>query len=136
MVEKLEFITQQLTFSFIIEEFMTILSMGRDAGGAVTFVLPFSDTGFQTTLAQGVEQHFTVPFNTNSTYKKYSVIFSFDPGLRIYVALNATAEIPGSSFASTVSELNPTSRYVEYGDILSFITPDVAAYVNVKLYAI
>lgn len=114
----------------------TLFNMIRDINGYNGFGLPFSDTGFQTTLAQNVAQPYTIPLSISANYSKYIAIFSFDPGLRIFVANNTTAEVPGSSFASTVSELNPTARLVKGGDVLSFITPDTAAYVNVKLYAI
>lgn len=114
----------------------TSLNMVRDMNGFNTFGLQFSDTGFQTTLAANVAQSFTVPTISNVGQGNYLAIFSFDPGLRIFVARNATAVVPGGSFSSTVSELNPTSRFVIVGDVISFITPDTTAYVNVKLYAI
>jgi hypothetical protein len=110
--------------------------MLRDATCAVTYGIPFSDTGTQSTLAQNIAQTFTVPSNPNPIYPKKAAIFSIDPGLRVFVANNATATVPGDSFAATTSELNPTLRYVAPGDVISCITPDSSAYVNVKFYAV
>lgn len=110
----------------------TPLLMVRDLSGAITFGLPFSDNGFQTTLQQNLPQSLTIPEGN----EKYLAVFSFDPGFRIFVAANATATVPSASFSSTVSELNPASRLVMAGDVLSFITPDTTTYVNVTLYAI
>jgi hypothetical protein len=114
----------------------TPLSMIRDINGFNTFGLTFSDTGFQSRLAVGVPQQFTVPNLSNANQKSYLAIFSIDPGTRIYVARNATAQLPTSSFLPVITDLNPTARQVFQGDTLSFITDASAAVINVKLYAI
>ena len=69
---------------------------------------------------------------------KYIAIFSYEPGSQVWVADNATAAIPvGASFASTTSELNPSARVVNAGDVVHFFTPDSGgANVSVILYAL
>lgn len=111
---------------------MTIFSMIRDINGYNGFGLPFAYDNEQTTLASNVEQHFTIPAN----YEYWIAVFSVEPGSNVFIANNATAEVPGSSFAATASQLLPQARLVKGGDVLSFITPDTAAYVGVSLYAI
>jgi hypothetical protein len=108
------------------------LNMTRDVTGATTYGRQESQDIYQTNLAANVNQSFTVPSNN----AKWLAIFSFDPGLRVFVNVNATATVPGSSFARGGGELNPTAFQVNAGDVINFITPDAAAYVTASLYAI
>lgn len=111
----------------------TLFNLTRDINGYNGFGLPPADDKQATTLAQSVAQTFTVPSNFNV----WLAIFSYDPGLRIFVAYNGnTAAVPGSSVASTTSELLPTARQLNGGTQISVITPDQAAYVQVSYYAI
>lgn len=114
----------------------TPFDMGRDINGFNAFAPIYSDTVYQTTLSANIEQHFTVPGSKIGQFQNYIAVFSFDPGLRIFFANNVMAVIPGILFAAGPGELNPTTRYVKAGDILSFITPDTTAYVTVALYVI
>lgn len=111
----------------------TPFNMTRDINGFNGFgLVPAYDILSTTLTSEGGNQSFTVPGDKPN----WIAIFSFDPGLRVFVALNTTATIPTSSFISDVSELNPTAWYVQNGDVLNFITPDTAAYVTVKLYTL
>lgn len=114
----------------------TLFSMIRDINGYNGFGLPFTDTGTSTTLAADVEQTLTVLANPDAIYKRYLAIFSYQVGTNVFVNLNATAAVPGSSFVATTTELNPTARVVVPGDVLHFITHDTNAYVQVSYYAI
>ncbi len=103
----------------------------RDINGYNGFGLPFAFDNYQTTLAANVAQTITVPSN----FGTWIAIFSFSPGTNVWVANNDTAEIPGASFASSLSQLNPVAREVHAGDVLSFITAESTnPYVNVALY--
>lgn len=115
------------------------LSMTRDVNGYPVYGLVINDkdapggvNNFSTTLAAGVEQHFTVPTSSRT----WGAIFSFEAGTSIWVANNDTAVTPGGSFAATSSQLNPSVRQVSGGDILSFITSNTTAQIGVSLYEI
>jgi hypothetical protein len=109
---------------------MANFNMSRDVTGSPAYAPPFPLIGTSTTLTANIAQSYTVP----STFKEYIAIFSIDPGTRIWIASNATAVGPTSSFANTVSTLNPTARFVNAGDVLSFISSDTNAMVGVNLY--
>lgn len=98
----------------------------RDINAVPDYGLGFTTYNFDTTLATDVEQTQTLPANPSAQYTYWKINFSFSPGSNVYVALNATASSPGTSFAQTDSELNPAVRYARPGDILHFITPDAS----------
>jgi hypothetical protein len=104
----------------------------RDINGFNGFGLNPSNYIEEVQLLQSAEQHFTV----SSQNKNWLAIFSYDPGLRIFVADNATAAVPTTTFALGHSDLNPTALKVKGGDVLSFITPDTTAFVVVKFYGL
>lgn len=109
----------------------TQLNFQKDMQGQNSYSPPFSDDGFEANLNSGVEATVTVPSN----FQNWTAVFSIQPGSRVWVAKNATATSPSSgSFVANVSELNPTSRFVQKGDVLHFITPDTTAMVGVKFY--
>jgi len=117
--------------------------MTRDINGYNGFGLPFSLQKYSATLAASTDTSLTIPGGssmgaiTANTYNKFIAIFSYTPGAQVWVALNATAAVPaGSSFASTTSELNPSARQVEFGDVIHFISADTAAEVGVTFYAL
>jgi hypothetical protein len=120
----------------------TKFSMARDIGGFNGFGLLFSDTKYNTTLAANTAQSLTVPsvmgMGGNGIYSEpvYLAIFSYAPGSSVWVANNATAAVPGGSFAAATSELNPAARQVNGGDVLSFITADTSDEIGVTFYVI
>ena len=114
---------------------MTFFSMSRDINGYVGFGLPFSNEKYNTILSSGSAQTLTVPSSSNATYQKVLAVFSFEPGSVVWVSNNETAAVPGSSFASATSELNPAARLVNAGDVLSFITDNTTSEVGVTFYA-
>lgn len=105
----------------------TKLVLGKDINGNVTFVLPFSDTGYATTLAPGVVQNLTVPPNCNTA------IFSYSSGADVWVNPTTTAAVPGGAFAATLADQNPVGRLVTAGSTLSFISAS-ACEIKVSFY--
>ncbi len=112
----------------------TPLSMVRDITGAVTFGLAFCDQPHKYCgkVSVNLTQELTVPDDAS----QFLAVFSFEPGASVYVANNTLATIAGGTFATTNSDLNPNSRLVKAGDVLSFTTSDTTAQVWVAFYAI
>lgn len=108
------------------------INITRDAAGNPTYGLPFSNFKYNTTLLLGVEQTLTI----SGKNAKWLAIFSTEPGSEVWVAINATATVPGAAFAQVDVELNPVAREVKADDVLHFITTNVDARVGVTLYAI
>ncbi len=113
----------------------TKLCMIRDINGYNSFGLTFTDTAYSFTLDQGVRKSLTVPYCTETTYKNLLAVFSFEPGSKVWVALNNNATLPGFAVVSTHSELNPSGRLVQGGDLLSFVSGDTLTEVGVTFYA-
>jgi hypothetical protein len=111
---------------------MANFNLSKDETGAVAYAPPFPIIGTSSILPTNVAEPYTIP----SIFNEYIAVFSIDPGTRIWIANNAEATTPGSSFSNTVSTLNPVSRYVKAGDILSFKTTDSNAMVGVTLYGL
>jgi hypothetical protein len=114
----------------------TAFSIQRDLNGIPSYGIPFGqkEFKFETTLLAGVAQSFTVPVGSQNG--KYIAMFSFTTGADCFVALNTTATLPTGSFATTETELRPSTRTVKAGDTLSFITPATTCYVWVRLDAL
>lgn len=109
----------------------TELLMGRDAAGRTAFGLYDTILKFRTTLSADTAQSFTLPEDANM----YVVIFAFESGSNVWVDAITTATAPGSSFAQTTAEMNPTERIYQKGTTLSFITGDTSAQVGAIVYA-
>jgi hypothetical protein len=111
----------------------TPFSMTRDINGYNGFGLPFSIDKYSVTLSASMDTAVTVP-----SYSQYYIaIMSYSSGANVWVANNATAEVPaGDTFAATSSELNPVARYVKASDVLHFITGDSSDSVGVVFYAL
>lgn len=106
----------------------------RDINATPDYGLGFTTFNYNTTLATDVEQMITLPANPSAQYTYWKINFYFSPGSNVYVALNATATVPGASFAQSDSEPNPGVRYARPGDVLHFITPDASgAYANFSI---
>lgn len=106
--------------------------MTRDINGFNGFGLRVCQDIFSVQLAATTEQHFTVPAN----YENWIAIFSYDPGLRIFVGIGQTAAVPSGTIGAGTCALNPTAKQVVKGNIISLITPDTSAFVTVELYAL
>lgn len=115
---------------------MIPFSLKRDINGYNGFGLEFSNYNIQTTLQAGVAQQFVVPTTASSYYNNVECIFSFSPGSSVWVSINGTAQLPGSSFLLTNSQLNPAGRTVAIGDTISVICSDSDVQVGVSFYAV
>ncbi len=95
--------------------------------------MPFSDTCWQVSAATDTSQSITVPGSATMQYQAY---FEYASNSNVFVRLNSAPTVPvsGASGTEAYSEFRPVKRYVKGGDVLHFITPDVAgAYVGVSL---
>lgn len=108
----------------------TQLIMTIDVNGNNTFGLEFAEDNYAMLLDSGVAQTVTVPDN----FKNWLAVFSFESGANVWVANNATATYPTGAAGASSSQQNPSSRRVKAGDVLSFITSDTSAQVNVSFY--
>jgi|SRR5688572_10159980 len=111
----------------------TLLHFGRDDQGYNAFAPPPSNLKYSSTLTVGIDTSITVP----SSAKTWTVVFSLEGGSSIWVDFSgATAAVPaGNTLQATTSELNPASRTVNAGTVVSMITGDATANVSVMLYA-
>lgn len=94
------------------------------------------------TLAGATEEHFTVPSTSAigtinaSLTNKFLAIFSYQPSVQFWVAVNATAAVPtGGTFASDTAELLPNAYVVNAGDTISAIST-AGGSMSVALYAV
>jgi hypothetical protein len=113
------------------------MGMVKDVSGLNTFALNFPVTGmlYSCTLPASSAVTLTVPQFDNFT--RYVMIISYEPGSTVWVSCNGTATGPaGTTFAVCASELNPGSREVRTGDIISFYTADLTAQVGVTFRAL
>jgi hypothetical protein len=111
---------------------MTKFILTTDINGNDTYVLPFCDLKYSTSLVATVEQTLTIPSDANV----YIVIFFIEAGSEVWIAKNATAALPGGSFAATTSSLCPSARAtVVPGDVLHFIS-GIDCNIGVELYAL
>jgi len=94
--------------------------------------MAFSDTVKQIACGVGVEQTYTIP---GDYHMQYQATFEYAYNSNVFVCKNAVPVVPavGTVGAQPYNEFKPTKRYVQGGDVLHFITPDVSAYIGVSL---
>jgi hypothetical protein len=114
---------------------ITRFQITRDNAGFTAFGLPISNRKYQTVLTALTEQILTVPISGDATYPGIVAVFSFQPGTTVWMAINATATVPGGSFTLTNSEQNPQVRYLKAGDIIHMISRSTTSEVGVMFYA-
>ena len=105
--------------------------MTKDINGNTVYGLRQSDAMLSGKLASGVAKTVTVPIGMNVGI----AAFSFEPGSSIWIAINnGNAVSPTGDPLATNSELNPSVREVNGGDIISLITSDSTADFSVSFY--
>lgn len=99
--------------------------------------ISFSDVCVQMSLATNTVQTYTIP---GTATQNYTVLFGFPTNTIIFVGKNSTPATPAPGAQSTsqyVEFINPgEKRYVQGGDVLSFITPDASARIGISIRAI
>ena len=111
---------------------MTKLALTKDINGVNTFSREQAQDIVSGLLARGVVDSFTVPLK----YQKYEVIFSGDPGFRLWVSTTGTAAYPSGVTGSTSSELNPGALTVAGGTVISVVTSDAAMSYSASMYGV
>ena len=96
---------------------------------------PFSNQTAQFGLAASTALDYTVPGTNRITY---NAVFRFAPSASVWVGLNVTATLPVSNSVTSNSGivLNPDSKYVRGGDVLSFQSSSIVADVGIELFAL
>ena len=110
----------------------TRFSLTRDINGYNGFGVVPPDDMYSGLLSTGAAQSVTVPSN----HARWMIIFAFEPGASVWVAVNSTAVVPAGAISASRSELNPVGRQLKAGDIISFITPNPTATLGVLMYAL
>ena len=121
----------------------TKFSITRDINGYNGFGLKPSDTNVNTTLTANTDTTYTIPGNTaiggcnvaTTQNPTMLAIFYYTPGTEVWVAVNATANVPaGATFAATSSEGNPAAWEVKGGDVIHCKTAATGVSVGIRLY--
>ena len=89
----------------------------KDINSNVTYGVPTSNTIYAAALTANTPQSLTVPANAQLA------LYSWTPGVDLFVNPTTTAAVPGASFAAATTEQNPTIRPVIGGSTLSFVSP-------------
>lgn len=111
---------------------MTQLNFGRDVQGLNAYAPQSPDDKYSVTLSNGVAVPFTVPDN----FPVWILSIAADPGTSVWYSNGGTADNPaGATFAATTSELNPGPRLVYANDVLSFLTTNATADVQISLWS-
>ena len=121
--------------------------VAKDVAGLAGLPAYFSDINYSVKTAANTEATVNVPSSAPMgalpSYAKNKFLAEFvviPTTADVWVALNNTATVPaGSTFAATNSELLPafpSTKIVEEGDVLHFISSAANANVSVKFYAI
>ncbi len=102
-------------------------NLGKDLNGNVDYSLPGCTLGSSVTLVANTEKTVTTPSGFNRAFFAYAV------GTNVFYGFNTTAVLPGSSFADSTVELNPSARQINEGggDTLHFICA-TASYVQIR----
>lgn len=110
----------------------TQLRLTKDVNGFNAYGLQWHKDGGNIQLPTITNTTITCP----NSFENWAAIFSIQPGSLVFVNINATAVIPAGSFTTDTSELNPTMRQINGGDVINLITPDTSAFVGVYFYVL
>ena len=97
---------------------------------------------FTITLAGATVKTLTVPSSSamgsinSSNTNTFLAIFSYQPAVQFWVAINGTAAVPaGGDFASSTSELLPSALVLNGGDVIQVISA-AGGSMSVSFYSI
>jgi len=91
---------------------MKKMAIASEQGGLNTFAIPFADSVFTRVLA-GSAETITVPDG--------AVFAVFSATADVWVSNGGTAAVPAADSDVALTELNPATRVVAAGDVLSLI---------------
>ncbi len=96
---------------------------------------PFSNATAQFGLTAGAALNYTVP---GQNFQKFKIEFSYPYNANVWVGYNVTATTPteGTVTSNSNIELRPEYRYVQAGDVLSFISISAVTDVGIRLLSI
>ncbi len=94
--------------------------MTRDINGYNGFGIQPTYDAYGCYLTASAAQSVTVPSN----YANWIAIFSFQPGVAVWVDFVTTATLPTATMGAVTTVLNPAARAVVAGQVISFITDD------------
>ena len=104
----------------------TLYNINKNLYGRNGFASLFCDTIYSADLTAATDTSIAVPLiakigmaSAQQVNDTFLAVFSYGYGLTVYVAKNAAAAPPaGAPFASTTSEINPTAKIVQAGDVI------------------
>ena len=96
---------------------------------------PFSNQTAQFGLLASTALSYTVPGDNRVSY---NAVFKFTPSSSVWVGYNVTATLPLSNSAVSNSGivLNPVSKNVRGGDVLSFQSSSIVGDVSIELFTL
>jgi hypothetical protein len=106
----------------------TRLFIGKDLNGTPCDTIYVAENIVRGILGAGVAENITVPANVDTAY------FAYGGAGNVWVDLQNTASVPGSTQESSTAELNPVSRFVTPGATVSIICSVINEY-QVSFYA-
>jgi len=115
----------------------TKLNFARDVQGYNAEAPPFSTNTYSATLAAGTASSITIPGDVPVWYMTVKV----QPTGWVWISRTAAASVPaGGTFAANSAEMAPGTlefrRTVYMGDVISFLSPNTTADVEVSLFAV
>jgi hypothetical protein len=96
---------------------------------------PFSSKTAQFGLNANTALTFTVPGTDRTTY---NAVFSFGADANVWVGFNVTATTPTKNTMTNNQSivLNPVSKFVRGGDVLSFISISALSDAGIELFSL
>lgn len=111
----------------------TKLSLTKDINGYNAFGISPTYDVYACSLTANAEQHFVVP----GTFQYWLAIFTYSPGINVWVDFATTSTVPGGTIGLVSAVLNPSGRQVKAGSTISFITSDATSpFICVELQGI
>jgi len=100
----------------------TAFNLIRDNTGSVSFLRRVPEEIYGVKLSQSTEKHMTAP--RKDSVKKWVVLFSYEPGDSVWVAINKTAAAPTANLAIVPGEINPVGYVISPDDEISLLTAE------------